>query len=166
MKHLLLRETDVLKACRKSKFVRNFFCRNALALKSKNVENLYGETFFWYCWLQLSFVCKTMSQISFNLFFPKDKRVLSEFSWKWGWFQEHNEHFSKYLPKSRISKNWNMVFLMKEHWKQRHWYFPVTGKPVYLFACKRKYLRKGFLTPIVNYRKIIQKNKSCHPKQR
>ena len=46
-----------------------------------------------------------MSQISFNLFFPKDKRVLSEFPWKWGWFQEHNERFSKYLPKSRISKN-------------------------------------------------------------
>ena len=36
VKHLLLRKTDVLKTCRK---------RNALALKSKKVQGIFGETF-------------------------------------------------------------------------------------------------------------------------
>ena len=42
-------------------------------------------------------VCKTVSQISFKLFCLGDKRLLSEFLWKWGWFQGHNECFPKYL---------------------------------------------------------------------
>ena len=57
-KHLLLRKTDVLKPCRKSKFLGKKIWRNALALKSKKVEDIF----------QLSFVYKTMSQISFKLF--------------------------------------------------------------------------------------------------
>ena len=68
--------------------------RNALALKSKKVQGIFGETFI----LALSsFVYETMSQISFNLFCSGDKRLLSEFLRKWGWFHEHNERFSKYL---------------------------------------------------------------------
>ena len=55
-KHLLLRKTDVLKTCRKS---------NALALKRKKVQG------------KLSFVYKTVSQISIKLFFWGDKRLLS-----------------------------------------------------------------------------------------
>ena len=38
-----------------------------------------------------------MSQISFNLFYLWDKRLLSEFLRKWGWFHGHNERFPKYL---------------------------------------------------------------------
>ena len=38
-----------------------------------------------------------MSQISFKLFCSGDKRLLSEFLRKWGWFQVHNERFPKYL---------------------------------------------------------------------
>ena len=44
-KHLLLRKTDVLKTCRKSKFLGKKIWRNALALKSKNVQGIFGETF-------------------------------------------------------------------------------------------------------------------------
>ena len=50
--------------------------------------------------LQLSFIYKTMSQISFNLFCSGNKRLLSEFLRKWGWFHEHNERFPKYLGKN------------------------------------------------------------------
>ena len=71
--------------------------RNALALKSKKVEDTFGETFFWKYRLQLPFLCKILSQISFNLFCLGDKRLLSEFLRKWGWFQGHNERFPKYL---------------------------------------------------------------------
>ena len=42
-KHLLLRKTDVLKTCRKSKFIGKKIWRNALVLKSKRVESIFGE---------------------------------------------------------------------------------------------------------------------------
>ena len=46
-----------------------------------------------------------MSQISFKLFCSRDKRLLSEFLWKCGWFQGHNERISKYLSqKLRFQK--------------------------------------------------------------
>ena len=44
-KHLLLRKTDVLKTCRKSKFLGKKIWRNALALKSKKIQGIFGETF-------------------------------------------------------------------------------------------------------------------------
>ena len=68
--------------------------RNALVLKSKQVQGIFG---YFGISLQLSFAYKTMSQISFNLFCLWDKRLFSEFLRKWGWFHEHNEPFPKYL---------------------------------------------------------------------
>ena len=44
-KHLLLRKTDVLKTCLKSKFLGKKIGRNALALKSKKVQVVFRETF-------------------------------------------------------------------------------------------------------------------------
>ena len=44
-KHLLLRKTDVLKACWKNKFFGEKIWRNALALKSKKVQGKFGKTF-------------------------------------------------------------------------------------------------------------------------
>ena len=44
-KHLLLRKTDVLKTCQKSKLLRKKIRRNSLALKSKKVEGIFGKTF-------------------------------------------------------------------------------------------------------------------------
>ena len=44
-KHLLLRKTDVLKTCQKSKFLGKKIWRNALALKSKKVQGIFGEKF-------------------------------------------------------------------------------------------------------------------------
>ena len=43
-KHLLLRKTDVPKTCRKSKFLEKKTSRNAMALKSKKVQVIFGET--------------------------------------------------------------------------------------------------------------------------
>ena len=44
-KHLLLRKTDVLKTCRKSKFLGKKIWRNALALKSKKVQAMFKKMF-------------------------------------------------------------------------------------------------------------------------
>ena len=44
-KHLLLRKTDVLKTCRKSKFLGKKIWINALALNSKKVQGIFGKIF-------------------------------------------------------------------------------------------------------------------------
>ena len=44
-KYLLLRKTVVLKTCRKCKFVGKKIWRNAVALKSKKVQGIFGKTF-------------------------------------------------------------------------------------------------------------------------
>ena len=44
-KHLLLRKTDGLKICLKSKFLGKKIWRNARALKSKKVQGIFGEAF-------------------------------------------------------------------------------------------------------------------------
>ena len=44
-KHLLLRKTDVLKTYQESKFPGKKTWRNALALKSKKVQGIFGKTF-------------------------------------------------------------------------------------------------------------------------
>ena len=54
---------------------------------------------------------------------------------------------------------------MKEHWYQRQKSLPVTQKPLYLFYMRKQRPENVFLSLIVNYRKIVQKNKLCHPKQ-
>ena len=43
-KHLLLRKTDVLITFRKSEFLGKKIWGNALALKSKKVQGLFGKT--------------------------------------------------------------------------------------------------------------------------
>ena len=94
-KNLLLRKTDILKTCRKSKFLGKKIWRNALvALKGKKVQSISGQMLIL---VLLCLVYKIVSQISFNLFCSDDKRLLSEFLRKWGWFQGHNERYPKYL---------------------------------------------------------------------
>ena len=165
VKNLLLRKTDVLKTCRKSKFFGKKIWRNALAFKSKKVQDNSGKRLFWHYYLQLSFVYKIMFQISFNLFCSGDKRLLSEFLRKWGWFQEHNEHFPKFIGyKEKLRKKRHgfvdarapltTTLLSSCHWK--------TLVPFFL---RKKRPEKVFLTLTVNYRKIAQKNKLCHLKQ-
>ena len=45
VKHLLLRKTDVLNTCRKSKFLEKKIRRSGIALKSKKVQNIFGKVF-------------------------------------------------------------------------------------------------------------------------
>ena len=96
-KHLLLGTTDVLKTCRKSKFLGKKIWRNALALKGKKVQGTFGKNFILASLSSVVFVYKAMSQISFKLFCSGDKRLFSEFLRKCGWFQGYNERFPKYL---------------------------------------------------------------------
>ena len=66
---------------------------------AKRYKVYSGKRLFWHYYLQLSFIYKTLSQISFKLFCSGDKRLLSEFIRKWCWFQGHNGRLPKYLGK-------------------------------------------------------------------
>ena len=92
-KHLLLRKTGVLKTCRKIKSLGKKIWRNVLALKSKKVQGIFGETFILALLSSTVLVYATVSQISFDLLCSGDKRLLSEFLRKWGWFQHGNMCF-------------------------------------------------------------------------
>ena len=79
-KHLLLKKTDVLKTCQKSKIFGKKIWRNALALKSKKVQGVFGKTFI----LTLIFSAvfrhkKSCLRFLLNSFFLKERRLLSEF---------------------------------------------------------------------------------------
>ena len=67
-KHLLLRKTDVLQTCQKSKSLKKKIWKNAPVWRAKRYKVYSGKHLFWHYYLQLSFVYKTMSQISFKLF--------------------------------------------------------------------------------------------------
>ena len=96
-KHLLLRKTDVLKICHESKFLIKKIWRNALALKNKKVQGIFGKTITLV--LLSSADLRLQNHVSdfFSIVLLGDKRLLSEFCRKWGWFQGHNERFPKYL---------------------------------------------------------------------
>ena len=65
--------------------------------KCTSFEELKGTWCIRWNFFQLSFVHKTLPQISFNMFSSEDKTLLSEFLKKWVWIQGHNEQFPKYL---------------------------------------------------------------------
>ena len=90
-KHLLLRKTDVFKICRKSKFLRK---------KIWGYQVYSGKRLFWYYYLQVSFVYKTVSQIFLKFLCPGDKKLLSEFLRKWGRFKDINV-FPNILAKNK-----------------------------------------------------------------
>ena len=158
-----MRKTDILKTCRKSNFVGKKIWRNALALKSERYKVYSGERSFWHYCLKLPFVYKSVPQISLNLLCSGDKRLLSEFCSKWGWFQGHNEGFLKYLGlKLKFQKGFadvrvsvTMTLISSCHWKT-----------LVIFSLQKKIPENAFLTLIVNYCKIVQKKKLYHPKQK
>ena len=54
--HLLLRKTDVLKTCRKSKFLQKKFGETHQLCRAKRYKVHLGKRLFWHYYLQLSFV--------------------------------------------------------------------------------------------------------------
>ena len=136
-----------------------------LVWKAKRYKIYSGKHLFWRYYLQLYFVYKTMSQISFKLFCSGDKRLLSEFLKKLGWFQGHDERFPKYLEwKLKFQKNWE-TFVDERALIATTLMFSCHWKTLVTFCLREKRPEKAFLILIVSYRKIIHKNKLFHLKQ-
>ena len=126
--------------------------------RGKTYKVYLGKRLFWHFCLQLSFVYKIMSQISFNLFCSRNKKLLSEFLRKWCWFHEYNERFPKFQKTEtrfyRWKSNITTTLISSCH-----------RKILVLFYFRKKRPENALLTVTVNYRKIVQKNKLCHSKQ-
>ena len=76
---------------------------------SQNLDFLENKCLFWHYHLQLSFIYKTVPQISFNLFCSGDKRIFVRVRFIRGWFHGHNKRFPISWLKIKISKNWVTV---------------------------------------------------------
>ena len=74
------------------------------------------------------------------------------------------------ISRNILTKNWNFKKLRQDFVDERaliimtlisscHW------KTLVLFSLRRKRPENAFLTLTVNYRKILQENELCHPKQ-
>ena len=66
--HLLLRKTNSLKTWRKSKLFGKKIWRNAIVLKNKKVQRIFGKRFILALLSPAVFRLQTISQISFKLF--------------------------------------------------------------------------------------------------
>ena len=132
--------------------------------RAKRYTGFSGKRLFWQYYLQLPFVYKTVSQISLKFFCSGDKRLLSEFHRKWGWFRDIIN-----VSPNILAKNWNFKKLRHSFVDERalitttlisscHW------KTLVPFCLRKKIPENAFLTLIVNYHKIVQKNKLCHSK--
>ena len=134
--------------------------------EQKGTRYIWGKVYFGI----IVFTCLSSTKpcLRFLLicFCSWDKKLLVEFLRKWGLFQGYNERFPKYLdwklkfqkPETRFcrwkSTDNNHILVSSCHWKT-----------VVTFCLRKERTEKAFLTLIVSYCKIVQKNKLCHPKQ-
>ena len=137
----MLRKTDVLKTCPKTKFLGKKVWRNALTLKSKRLQGIFGETFVLPLLSSAVFCLQNLISDFFNLFGSGVK----------GFYQSLLGNKVDFGGIMNVSPN---IVIPAGHWK--------TLVP---FCMRKKRPENAFLTLIVNYRKIIQKNKLRHPKQ-
>ena len=140
VKHLLLRKTDVLKT---SILWERKFEKIHYLLKAKRYKVYSGNIYFGI----IIFSCfwSTIPCLGFLLIcFDWEIRVLSEFLRKWGWFHRYNERFPKcYGQKLKFQKTETRFCRQKNNYYNN---LNIFLSPLYLFACKRKYLKTHFNT--------------------
>ena len=124
-----LRKTDILKTCRKSKFLGKKIWRNALALKSKEIKGFYQSCLG--------------NQVDFRDIMKVSPNILAK-----------NQNFKK-LRHGFVDVR---ALITTTLISSCHW------KTVVPFCLRKKRPENAFLTLIVNYHKIVQKNKLCHSK--
>ena len=161
-KLLLLRKTDILKPCQKSKFLGKKIWRNSFEEQKDTgyvLENIYFGI--------IIFSCLSSTK-------PCLRFLLNSFVW------EIKGFYQSYLRNEVDFRDMMNVFptiLAKNYYfkKLRHGFVDERAlittisschwKNLVPFCLRKKRPEKAFLTLTVNYRKTIQKNKLCHSKQ-
>ena len=161
-----MRKVVFPKTSRKSKSLGNKFWRNPRALKSKKVQGIFGETFIFGI---IVFNCLSSTKpclIFILIWFARETK---------GFYQSSlgNEvgfrDIINFSP-SILAKNQNFqkrkhgfvderALITRSLMSSRHWITFLT------FCFRIKRTENAFLTLTMNYRKIVQKDKLCHPNQ-
>ena len=102
-------------------------------------ENVYFDIIVFSC------LSSTKPCLRFLLIcFGREKKGFYQISWG-NEVDFTNMKVSPKIPaQTQNFKKLRHGFLDEKQWLQRHSYLPVTGKPFYLFACKRKDLKTHF----------------------
>ena len=138
-KHLLLRKTDVLKTCRKSKFLGKKIWRNALALKSKKVQGILGKIFILVLSSAVFRLQNGVSDFFQILLFGRLKTFI-----KWGWFQGHYWTLPQISwLKNKISKNWEKGFVDQRALTTTILIFSCHWKTLVTFCLQKKRLENA-----------------------
>ena len=130
----------------------------------KGTRYIWGNIYFGIIFFGCLLSTKLCLNFFFNLFCSGDKRFLSQFLRKWGWFNGHNEPFPNILNKNLNFKKWDSfaderAIITTTLTSSYHW------KTLVPFSLREKRTENTSLTLTVNYHKILQKNKLCHSKQ-
>ena len=149
-----MRKTGVLKTCRKSKFFGKKIGRNGLALKSEKVQCIIrGNVHFGI----IVFNCLSPTKLCLRfllIYFPREIKGFYQGSLGNEVDLTNKMNISpNILPKVKISKNWDTVLYMKEHWLNHINAF-LSLKNHCTFLLAKKKTENAFLTRKVNYRKI------------
>ena len=140
--------------------------RNALVLKSKKVQGIFGKRLFVHYYLQLSFVYKTVSQISFKLFFfPEIKGFyLSSLGYEVDFRDIWTFPLISWL-KIKLSKTEKCFCRWKGTDNNEINIFLSLENPCTFLFAKEKTWKRIFNTNSELSHKIVQKNKLCYSKQ-
>ena len=159
-----MRKTDVLKTCRKTKFLGKTIWRNALALKSRKVQGIFRETSILV--LLSSAVFRLQNCLKFLLIcFARE--IKSFYRSSLGNEVDFRDIMN--LSPNVLAKNSNFGKLRQGFVDERALITTTIISSCHLktlvpFCLRKKRLENAFLTLILNYRKITQKNKLYHSK--
>ena len=161
-----------LKKCQTFTIKKNWRSQNFDLIGKKIWEMHYlwkykvysGKRLFWHYRLQLSFVYKTVSRFLLICFDWEIKGFYQSFLGNEVDFTDIMNLSPNICLKIKISKNrHNFVdkrtLITTSSTSSCHW------KTLVPFCLWKKRPENAFLTLIVNYRKIVEKNKLCHSKQ-
>ena len=114
-------------------FLGTKISRNALTLRSKRVQGIFGKHLFWNYRFQLSFVYKCL------------RFLLICFAWEMRCFyQSFPRHRGWKLKVQKTTKRFCRRQSNDYRWLQQHQHLSLTEKLLQLFACKRKDLKNHF----------------------
>ena len=142
-----MRKTDVSKI---SIFSERKFEEMHYLWRAKMYKVYLGERLHWHYRLQLSFVYKTVPQISFKLCFSGDKKLLSEVLRKWGWFRDTMNVSLNILAKNQNFKKLKNCFVDERAMIKTTLISSCHWKTCVPFCLPKKILENALLTLKVN----------------
>ena len=165
VKHLLLRKTDVLKICRKSKFLGKKMWRNALPLKSKKVKGIFGEKFILGLSSAVFLLQNCVSLIFILICFAREIK---------GFYQSSLENEVDFRDIMNVSPNiLDKIKISKTEtwfcrWKSTdnnniNIFLPLENPCTFLLAKGKTWKRIFYINSELSQNRT--KNKLCHPKQ-